>query len=179
LEWYVVDNDLGPGQKAKYILSLTEEKPYSANLKIGDMLVGIGRYYDSEGKQIVPVGKQADQVAEWLLALDTKVRESTDVFASLKEGKLVFNLDKTAKTVVPAKRSKTIGGMVCDFFNVDVLNMLSKWLDGEGFPAKVKSRKDKCKYLQCSIRQAIIDGKKGIYWLTPEEFSHADRNKGT
>ena len=179
LEWYVVDNDLGPAQKAKYILSLKEEKPYSANLKIGDMLAGIGRYYDSQGKQIVPVGKQADQVADWVLALDTKVRDSTDVFASLKEGKLVFNLDKTAKTVVPAKRSKTIGGMVCDFFNVDVLNMLANWLDGSGFPAKVKSRKDKCKYLQCSIRQAVLDGKKGIYWLTPEEFSQADRNKGT
>jgi hypothetical protein len=69
--------------------------------------------------------------------------------------------------------------MVCDFFNVDVLNMTAKWLDGEGFPPKVKSRKDKCIYLQCAIRQAIIDKKKGIYWLTPEEFFVADRNKGT
>ena len=143
------------------------------------MLVGIGKIYNSEGKTVVPVGKDADAIADWNLEVSEKVKNSTDVFASLKEGKLVFNLDKTAKTVVPAKRSKTIGGMVCDFFNVDVLNMFSKWLDDEGFPAKVKSRKDKCIYLQCSIRKAILDGKKGIYWLTPEEFSIADRNKGT
>jgi len=179
LEWYIVDNMLGPSQKAKYILSLTEDKPYSTPLKVGDMLVGVGKYYDSAGKIIVPVGKAADQIGEWTVSLDEKVRQSTDIFASLKEGKLVFNLDKTAKTVVPAKRSKTIGGMVCDFFNVEVLNMLAKWLDGEGFPPKAKSRKDKCVYLQCSIRKAILDGKAGIYWLTPEEFSHADRNKGS
>jgi hypothetical protein len=180
LEWYVADNMMGPSQKIKYIISLTEEKPYSANLKIGDeIFAGINKYYDIEGKQLVPVGKNADKVADWLFALDEKVKSSPDIFASLKEGKLVFNLDKTAKTVVPAKRSKTIGGMVCDFFNVDVLNMLSKWLDPEGFPAAVKSRKDKCIYLQCAIRQAVLDGKKGIYWLTPEEFSHADRNKGS
>jgi len=177
LEWYVIDNIIGSAQKVKHIVSLTEEKPYSANLKVGDMLVGINKYYDETGKQIVPVGKQADKIADWMLELDEKVKSSPDVFASLKDGKLVFNLDKTAKTVVPAKRSKTIGGMVCDFFNVDVLNMLSKWLDAEGFPPKVKSRKDKCTYLQCAIRQAVLDGKKGIYWLTPEEFSHADRNK--
>jgi len=127
---------------------------------------------------MVPVGKDADQVADWTVSLDDKVKKTTDVFASQKQGKLVFNLDKTAKTVVPAKRSKTIGGMVCDFFNVDVLNMLAMWLDASGFPAKVKSRKDKCVYLHCAIRQAILDGKKGIYWLTPEEFSFADRNKG-
>jgi superfamily II DNA or RNA helicase len=179
LEWYVVDNILGPAQKARYILSLKEDKPFSSPLRVGDILMGIGKAYDSSGKVLVPVGKDADKVSEWISELDNKVKESADVFASLKEGKLVFNLDKTAKTVVPAKRSKTIGGMVCDFFNVEVLNMLIEWLSGEGFPAKVKSRKDKCIYLQCAIRQAVLDGKKGIYWLTPEEFSYADRNKGT
>ena len=179
LEWYVLDNVLGSAQKAKYIVSLTEDRVYTTPIKVGDMLMGIGKVYDSSAKLIVPVGKDADKVSEWLSNLDDKVRSATDVFASLKEGKLVFNLDKTASTVIPAKRSKTIGGMVCDFFNVDILNMLAEWLDGEGFPAKAKSRKDKCIYLQCSIRRAILDGKKGIYWLTPEEFSYADRNKGT
>ena len=141
--------------------------------------MGINRVYDKTGKPFIPVGKKADEVSEWTAQLDERVRVNTDVFASIKDGKLVFNLDKSAKTVVPAKRSKTIGGMVCDFFNVDVLNMLAKWLDDSGFPTKVKSRKDKCTYLQCLIRQAVLDGKKGIYWLTPEEFSKADRNKGT
>lgn len=179
LEWYAVDNMLEPAEKIKYIVSLTEEKPYSTPIKAGNMFVGIGKIYDAEGKVFVPVGKDADIIADWNLELSEKVKNGTDVFASLKEGKLVFNLDKTAKTVVPAKRSKTIGGMVCDFFNVEVLNMLAEWLNSEGFPPKVKSRKDKCIYLQCSIRKAILDGKKGIYWLTPEEFSVADRNKGT
>ena len=178
LEWYVVDNKLTESQKAKYILSLTEDKPYSTPIKVGEMIMGIDKVYDKTGKTMVPIGKDADQVADWTVTVDDKVRTNTDVFASQKQDKLVFNLDKTAKTVVPAKRSKTIGGMVCDFFNVDVLNMLAVWLDASGFPAKVKSRKDKCIYLQCSIRQAILDGKKGIYWLTPEEFSFADRNKG-
>jgi len=179
LEWYIVDNILGPSQKIKYILGLTEDKPFSTPIKVGDMIIGINRVYNSAGKSFIPVGKNADQIAEWTAQLDERVRVNTDVFASLKDGKLVFNLDKSAKTVVPAKRSKTIGGMVCDFFNVDVLNMLAKWLDDARFPPKVKSRKDKCTYLQCLIRQAILDGRKGIYWLTPEEFSKADRNKGT
>jgi hypothetical protein len=39
------------------------------------------------------------------------------------------------------------------------------------FPPDVKSKKDRCVYLDLLFRRAIAGGRDGIFWLTPEEFS--------
>ena len=39
------------------------------------------------------------------------------------------------------------------------------------FPPDVKSKKDRCVYLDLLFRRAIASGREGIFWLTPEEFS--------
>jgi hypothetical protein len=41
---------------------------------------------------------------------------------------------------------------------------------GEGFPAKIKTKKDRCLYLNFIVREAILSNKVGLFWLTPEEF---------
>jgi hypothetical protein len=43
-------------------------------------------------------------------------------------------------------------------------------LKGDGFPAKIKTKKDRCIYLNLIVREAIMSGKAGLFWLTPEEF---------
>jgi hypothetical protein len=43
-------------------------------------------------------------------------------------------------------------------------------LNGKDFPEKAKGKKDRCLYLNFLIREAVLAGKQGLYWITPEEF---------
>ena len=97
-----------------------------------------------------------------------------------RESHATYPERQVLKHIKRFSRAKHYSSFWIKNFCIDVFiprNLLALEIDGGIHFNEVKSRKDKCTYLQCAIRQAVIDGKKGIYWLTPEEFSHADRNK--
>jgi hypothetical protein len=66
--------------------------------------------------------------------------------------------------------SEKLRGRACTSYKEGVLNAFSRWIKDEGFPAKIKTKKDRCMYLNFIVREAILSGKDGLFWLTPEEF---------
>jgi len=128
--------------------------------------------YDETFKSIVPVGEQLDTYKEWRDKLREKfIQNKSSVFASMKNGKLIFNFDDKSKEIKPVSRSKTIGGMACESYHEEPLNNFTKWLDGEGFPPEATVKKDRCVWLHFLVREAVKAKKQGIYWLTPEEYA--------
>jgi hypothetical protein len=177
LDWYLVDNVLTEKERNDHLLNLDWSDPpiYASPLIVGDgllIVLGSKNIYNAAKEKITPVGEEEDAYQSWLKkAKDTFITRKDELFASLKEGNLIFNLDNKSKDVQKAVRSKTIGGMACTSFLIGTLNAFSEWLVGEPFPKEVSTKEKRCNYLDLLIRQAIINKKNGIYWITPQEFS--------
>ena len=68
------------------------------------------------------------------------------------------------------ERTKGIGGRACMSYDVGLLNDFMKWLGGS-FPAGVKTKADRCMYLDLKVREQILAKKSGLVWYTPEEWA--------
>ena len=183
--WYLVDKVIKPEDKIKHILELDWDDPpvYATPLiaqKPGRNLYILGskKIYNTAKELITPIGEDEDLYREWLERAKTKfVTKKTELFATLKDKVLMFNVDEKSKTEIKrAIRDKVIGGRACTNFTAPVLNMFSNWLVGDDFPDKVKTKEDRCMYLDLLIRQAIIDEKEGLFWVTPEEYEIFDED---
>ena len=90
----------------------------------------------------------------------------------MNEDKLIsFNLDEKAAEIKRASRSKTFKGRACTSYKEITLNLFSEWLVGSPFPEQVKTKKDRCMFLDLVVREAVLAGKEGLYWVTPEEMA--------
>ena len=173
-DWYIVDALLTKQEKIDYMFSINWSNPpiYAAPLKVDNLFIfGVNQVYNEAHELITPVGEDLDNYNKWLETLKLKfIDHKDDFFASMKEDAIVFNLDVDSEVVKRAERKKNIGGRACTSYKEGVLNSFSRWLKDQGFPASVKTKKDRCIYLNFIVREAILSGKAGLFWLTPEEF---------
>jgi len=171
-DWYIVDVVLTKQEKMAFVLEGSWDKPYSKPLKTGSIyILGLNRVFDSDLNPVVPVGEQLDEYKQWRRVLEDRfIARKSDIFASMKDDKLIFNLNPKSDVVEVISRTKTIGGQACASFKEETLNSFAKWLNGKGFPEEAKGKKDRCLYMNFLIREAILAGKQGLYWITPEEF---------
>jgi hypothetical protein len=181
LEWYYIDNILSDTDRIDMMLSLDWSNPpiFAKPLLItkddGDQMYVLGtkKIYNQQKELIEGLaGSDRDSYNKWINnAKDEFISKKNDLFASMKDGTLVFNLDEKASEIKKASRSKTIGGRTCTTYKETTLNMFSEWLVGEPFPEKVKTKVDRCMFLGLLVREAIKNKKEGIFWITPEEFN--------
>jgi hypothetical protein len=171
-DWYIVDVVLTKQEKVAYLLSSNWDKPYSTPLKTGNIyILGANRVYDSDLKPVVPVGEQLDQYKAWHRLLEDRfIARKADIFASMKDDKIIFNLNPKSDKVEPVGRIKSIGGQACGSFLEEKLRSFAVWLNGKGFPEEAKGKKDRCMYMNFLIREAVLSDKQGLYWITPEEY---------
>jgi len=179
LDWYTVDNILTPQERIVHLLNLDwlnpplYAKPLLAKMKDGRnmYILGSKKIYNSEKTLIVPIGEEQDVYTKWLDNAKNEFLENRDkLFASMKPGGIVFNIDDKSTTIQKAPRSKIIGGRTCGTYLEVVLNAFAEWLNGEPFPESVKTKKDRCMYIDLLVRNAILQGKDGIFWVTPQEL---------
>ena len=181
LDWYIVDNVLTNKEKIAHLLSLNWSSPpvYAKHLitetSEGKKLYILGskEIYNDSKEKIVPVGAEEDAYRAWVKdAKDRFVSRRADLSGSMNEDKMVvFNLDEKAAEIKRASRSKTFKGRACTSYQAGTLNLFSEWLVGAPFPEQVKTKKDRCMFLDLLVRESIIAGKEGLYWITPEEMS--------
>ena len=187
LNWYVVDNLLTDDEKTAHFLNLNWSQPpiYAKSLEASDenlklFILGSKKIYNSSKQLITPVGAEEDLYRKWLEDAKTKfVDKKDELFASLKEKALVFNVDEKSKEIKRALRSKVIGGRACFSYTESVLNAFSEWLVGSGFPEEVKTKKDRCLFLDLLIKEAVLSKKQGIFWVEPQilEIFNEDDNR--
>lgn len=178
LQWYIIDHVLSRSQQTKLILSSNWNDPpiYAAPLETVDgvklYITGPNDIYNSEKEKIEPVGEEEDSYRKWVDMLVEKFIDTKDsYFASMKEDSVIFNLDEKTVPIKRADRKKNIGGRACISYSEPVLNNFSEWLVGEPFPEQIKTKKERCMYLDLLIREAVRSKKEGIVWWTPQEWN--------
>jgi hypothetical protein len=186
-DWYLADMVLTPEEKIDLLLKINWEDPpiYAAPLKaekdrVTLYVLGSKQIYNEAKEKIDPVGAEQDTYKAWLTAAkDTFIAKKDQIFGSVKEQGIIFNVDEKSVDIRKAARSKTIGGRMCTTYTEAVLNAFAKWLNDENFPEKVKTKKDRCLYLDLLVREAVSNGKEGLFWLTPEELQifNEDENR--
>ena len=119
---------------------------------------------------ITPIGKEKDAFDEWVDKIKAKfIANKSNFFATMKDGKILFNLDETSDELKAAQRTKGIGGRACTNYKESTLTEFARWL-GMPFGDNVKGKKERCMYLALLIRKAILDKKDDLIWWTPEEW---------
>lgn len=180
LEWYIADIVLTKQEKIDHLLHLDWSSPpiYALPLKTTTSagknmyILGSGEIFNDAKEKTTPVGEEEDAYRAWLKsAKDRFISKKMDFFASIKDGGIIFNMDEKASEIKRAERSKNIGGRQCTTYTAGLLNKFSEWLVGTGFPEKVKTKSDRCMYLEMLVRQSVKSGKDGIFWVTPEEYA--------
>jgi len=180
LDWYIADVVLSESEKVSHLLNLnwSDPPPYAKPLVTttseGKKLYMLGskNIYNDAKEKITPIGVEEDAYRAWLkVAKDNFIAKKADLFASIKDGGVIFNMDEKAADVRRAARAKNIGGRQCTTYQAGLLDKLSEWLVGAGFPEQVKTKKDRCLFLDLLVREAVVSGKEGIFWVTPEEYS--------
>ena len=180
LDWYIADIVLSEKDKIDHLLNLNWSdppryaKPLIAKTSDGKNLYILGskNIYNNAKEKTTPIGAEEDVYRSWLkTAKDSFIDKRSDIFASIKDGGIIFNMDEKASNVTRAARAKNIGGRQCTTYQAGLLDKFSEWLVGSGFPEKVKTKKDRCLFLDLLVREAVVSGKEGIFWVTPEEYA--------
>jgi hypothetical protein len=183
LEWYYVDHILSKKEKITRVLDVLSEDfdnapPYAKPLLVYNdeddsyfFVLGSGQFYNSDYDEFTPIAEQKDSYIEWTERLKQKYIDSSgDIFATLKEGTLTFNVDEKTLPIKRASRSKNIGGRSCTTYKVEFLDAFAEWL-GVTFPKSVSQKPQRCMYIDLLVRKAILEKKSGVVWFTPEEWS--------
>jgi len=178
IHWYIADTLLIDDERITYMLSLDWNKPpiFAEPLKIsvsdGTELYVLGskKIYNKDGEKITPIGEQETAYRDWVESRKQRFIDSKkELFASMKDRGIIFNLDETKTEVMRRAQAKTIGGRMCTTFKETLLNKFAEWL-GDPFPDEVKKKEGRCMFLAMAVRSAILNKKEGIIWVTPEEF---------
>ena len=188
LNWWVADNVMTAEEKLE--MTDWEDPPIYARQLIAELddiklyILGTDKVYNENKELITPAGKEADVYRKWITdAKNGFLERKEEIFASLKDKEqgTVFNIDeKSADEIRRALRSKVIGGRACTSYTEAVLNAFALWLNGEPFPKEVKTKKDRCLFLDLLFKEAIIDEKEGIFWVPPEllQVFNEDEHRG-
>jgi len=178
LNWYIIDHALSDDDRLQYMLSLDWVAPpiYAEPLKIivedGKKLyvLGLNKIFNENKELTTPIGKEKQEYDKWVDALKKKfVDNKSSFFATMKDNKILFNIDETSDDLKVVQRSKGIGGRACTSYKESILNEFANWL-GVPFKDAVKGKKDRCMFLDLLIRKAVISKKTDLIWLTPEEW---------
>ena len=166
-KWYYVDHVLSGVEKVSYFFETKPKHILTDNL----VIFGPDDVYKDEEK-ITPIGPDKDEYDAWVKELKDKFASQRDsLFAGINEDKkLIFNLDEKTVPVKKVERTKGIGGRACMSYDVPILNDFMRWLGGS-FPTNVKTKADRCMYLDLKVREHILAKKPGLVWYTPEEWS--------
>jgi hypothetical protein len=178
LEWYIIDHDLTDDERVQYMLGLdwTNLPIYAKDLLIslddGKKLFVLGskRIFNEKKELTTPIGKEKNEYDKWADALRKRfVENKSNYFASMKDGKIIFNVDEASTTLKVAQRTKGISGRACSSYKEVVLTEFASWL-GDPFPDDVTGKKDRCMFLDLVVRKQVLRSKPDLIWWTPEEW---------
>jgi len=183
LDWYILDHALTKEERLEYMLNLDWTNPplYAKPLKLQNNILVLGsQQFYKDNKKITLIGDDFDLYTQWVIELKQKFLSTRKlIFATMKDSKILFNLDPDSDKIEPVSRSKVIGGRACTNYSESLLKSFSEFLTSNPFPDNVKTIIQRCQYLSLVIRNAILNKKEGIIWYTPEEYEilYEDSNR--
>ena len=185
LDWYIVDHVLTEEERIAYILNINWNNPpiyaQSSEIVVSEdktlYVLGTKKIYDESKAETTPIGVERQKYDEWVDRLKKRFTSKfMNIFATVKDGKLLFNLDENSEEIKKVERTKGIGGRGCSNYKETVLNSFAKWL-GYPFTADVGGKKDRCLFLALAVRKAILDKREGLTWFTPAEWEILNQDR--
>jgi len=170
--WYVVDQVLSKDERLNHMINLDWDSPpvYAGVLKLGDIhVLGSGIFYKGKKKTTL-LGEDFDVYTKWVIARKNAYVAAKNTYQITARNGILLNLDDKSYTLKLAERTKEFGGRNCNSFSKQLVAIFAEWLDGRGFP-RALTKPEQCQYLSLLIRDAILKGKEGLTWWTPEEMS--------
>ena len=182
MNWYLLDSKhVTKEQKIHHILNSVDWSnpplyaiPLRATKSSGGSLYifGIDEVYDDTQQKVDLIGPLKDDYNRWLEeAKRSFVSKRSEIFATMEQGVILFNIDDKSATLKRASRTKNIGGRNCNNFKLPILETFATFLNGVGFPSNITKKEDRCIYMNFVSRNAILRNKPGFFWVTPEEYS--------
>lgn len=175
LDWFIVDQVMTQEEKIDHLKTVDWKNPplYAERIRVGNMYaIAPNKILNSAFEEFTPIGEDADTIKKWVNEKKEEyLRTRKQLYATVKDGTLQFNLDEKASTLKPAERSKVISGRACTNYPESLLKLLVENISGSPFPNAVKTKLDRCQFISLLIRDAILKKKEGMLWWTPEEWS--------
>jgi hypothetical protein len=179
LDWFILDNALKPAERIKHLLNVDWTNPpiYAKPLVIYSKenkpmyILGSKKIYNENKELIEPVGEERDLYNKWLAnAKNNFMKTKTTIFASMNEGTLKFNIENNPDKIEIMVRSKTISGRACTTLKQPLLRLIAEWVTGTTLPQNITGNPTLCLFLDLAIRRAVLQGKEGLMWITPQEY---------
>lgn len=171
--WYVVDQVLSKDERLNHMINLDWENPpvYAGVLKLDNdiRVLGSGVFYKGK-KKVSLLGEDFDVYTKWVISRKNAYVAAKNTFSATVKNGILFNLDEQDTELKLAERTKSFGGRNCNTFQKGLIAKFAEWLDGRGFP-RTLTKPEQCQYISLLIRDAILKGKQGLSWWTPEEMS--------
>ena len=91
------------------------------------------------------------------------------IFATTKNGVILFNIENDVLPIRVAERTKTIGGRLCGNYNRNTIYNFISYLTDE----KINDDINRCLYVDLLIRREVLEKKEHskITWILPEAYS--------
>jgi hypothetical protein len=171
--WYVVDQVLSKDERLNHMINLDWENPpvYAGVLKLDNdiRVLGSGLFYKGK-KKVSLLGEDFDVYTKWVISRKNAYVAAKNTFSATIKNGILFNLNEQDTELKLAERTKSFGGRNCNTFQKGLISKFAEWLDGRGFPREL-TKPEQCQYISLLIRDAILKGKEGLSWWTPEEMS--------
>jgi hypothetical protein len=185
LDWFIVDQVLSDDERANHILNVDWTNPpiyaKTSEIVVSEdktlYVLGLNKIYDETKTKITPIGVEREKYDDWVERLQKRFTSKfMNIFATVKDGKLLFNIDERSTEIKKVERTKGIGGRSCGTYLETVLNPFAEWL-GYPFTSDVNGKKNRCLFLALAVRKAFKDEREGFTWFTPAEWEILNANR--
>ena len=194
LQWYFVDHIMSTKDRTTHIIDVLNESLYEAPLYASPLVVEISddeyfyvidnKFYNNEYEQFEPIGDQKDAYEAWTKQRKQKFIDSRDSYFVAMERNdekqtrnIVMNVDHTDLPLKRAKPTKTLSGRMCTTYKAEFIQRFIELL-GQTEPPGLQ-KEPRCMFLALVARKAILEGREGLVWWTPEEWEMLNGTKNS
>lgn len=193
-QWYYVDHLMSAKDRVNHIIDVLNESLYEAPMYASPLIVEVSDdeyfyvigqdFYNNEYEELVPIGDQKDAYDGWMKQKKQKfVDARNDYFVAMERNdekqtrNIVLNVDHTELPLKKSTPTKTLSGRMCTTYKAEFMQRFVEYL-GETEPAGLQ-KEPRCMFLALAARKAVLEGREGLVWWTPEEWEMLNEKKNS
>jgi hypothetical protein len=194
LQWYYVDHIMSTKDRTTHIIDVLNEFLYEAPLYASPLVVETSddeyfyvidnKFYNNEYEEFEPIGDQKDGYEAWTKQRKQKFIDSRDSYFVAMERNdekqtrnIVMNVDHNDLPLKRATPTKTLSGRMCTTYKAEFIQRFIELL-GQTEPPGLQ-KEPRCMFLALVARKAILEGRDGLVWWTPEEWEMLNGTKNS
>ena len=193
-QWYYVDHLMSAKDRITHIIDVLNESLYEAPRYASPLIVEVSddeyfyaigdKFYNNEYEEFVPIGDQKDAYDRWMKQKKQKfIQARNDYFVAMERNdekqtrNIVMNVDHTELPLKKSTPTKTLSGRMCTTYKAEFMQRFVEYL-GQAEPPGLQ-KEPRCMFLALVARKAVLEGREGLVWWTPEEWEMLNEKKNS